>query len=253
MPLSESSQAFSRRPEPAFPQFQYEGKELDAFCLAVGWKDYVRTQLRDFLRGDILEVGAGIGSMTRTLYHENVFRWTALDPDDRHVNALSQKIQVLKLSKCTARLGKLRDLKPEEKFDVILYLDVLEHIDNDNEELETAAKHLTEYGTLVVLAPAHGWLYSSFDRYIGHVRRYTRKTLRAAAPQGFHLVLNRYLDSAGLLVSAGNRFLLRSPLPSPRQILFWDRILVPLSRLVDRGTRYNFGKSLLMIWKRRSP
>jgi hypothetical protein len=57
-----------------------------------------------------------------------------------------------------------------------------------------------------------------------------------------------YLDSAGMLASSGNRLLLKQSMPTLRQILFWDRYLVPVSRVLDRLVLHGFGKSLLGIW-----
>ncbi len=58
----------------------------------------------------------------------------------------------------------------------------------------------------------------------------------------------RYLDSAGLMASAANRFLLRRSMPSEAQVLTWDRLLVPVSRIVDPLFGYSFGRSVIMVW-----
>ena len=66
----------------------------------------------------------------------------------------------------------------------MLYIDVLEHIEHDLDELARAASHLAPGGHLVVLAPAHQALFSDFDRAIGHYRRYNRAGLQKLAPAG---------------------------------------------------------------------
>src|SRR5262249_30583866 len=132
----------------------------------------------------------------------------------------------------------------------ILYLDVLEHIVDDRGELARAARRLAPNGRLVVLAPAHPWLYTPFDRAIGHHRRYTRASLRALAPDGVRELLLRYLDAAGLAASLGNRLVLRSAQPTSRQIRTWDRWLVPCSRWLDRATFGRIGKSVLGVWRK---
>jgi hypothetical protein len=78
-------------------------------------------------------------------------------------------------------------------------LDVLGHIEDDDAELRLAARYLRKGGHLIVLAPAHQFLYSPFDGAIGHFRRHCRRSLRAAAPPELSFVLLRYLDSAGLM------------------------------------------------------
>ena len=81
-----------------------------------------------------------------------------------------------------------------------------------------------------MLSPAHPFLFTPFDAAIGHFRRYTRASLHRAAPATLSLEKLVYLDAAGMLASAGNRLLLRSAMPTERQILTWDRLLVPVSR-----------------------
>ena len=61
------------------------------------------------------------------------------------------------------------------------------------------------------------------------------------------------LDSAGLFASVANRLVLRESVPSLRQVLFWDRVLVPFSRWVDRLTQYSFGRTVLAVWQEGAP
>jgi hypothetical protein len=60
----------------------------------------------------------------------------------------------------------------------------------------------------------------------------------------------RYLDTIGLLASAGNRFLLSSAMPNARQISLWDRVMLPVSKLVDPILRYRVGKTVIAVWRR---
>ena len=125
----------------------------------------------------------------------------------------------------TKTIGSLGDSR---RFDAILYLDVLEHIADDRAELDRAARLLRPSGKIIVLAPAHQWLFTAFDSAIGHYRRYDRKSLQALAPRGCRLTSLSYLDSVGMLASLINRLLLRQPMPKRGQILLWDRLLVRL-------------------------
>jgi hypothetical protein len=94
-------------------------------------------------------------------------------------------------------------------------------------------------------------LFSLLDRSIGHFRRYSKKSLKALTPPNLLLVDSYYLDSVGFFASLLNRVALRLPLPSRRQVWFWDRILVRASRVVDPLLMYTFGKTVVMVWKRR--
>jgi hypothetical protein len=135
-------------------------------------------------------------------------------------------------------------------FDSIIYVDVLEHIEADAAELTGAARHLRPGGYIVVLSPAHQWLFSEFDSSLGHFRRYSSDSLRAVAPHELEVSTIEYLDSIGVLASGANRFLLRKGMPSSAQIKVWDRMIVPLSRVIDPLLGRRLGKSVLGAWKK---
>jgi SAM-dependent methyltransferase len=229
----------------------YVGLELDLFASAINWKSYVRRQVRPYLGRDVLEIGAGHGGTTRVLCDGRADRWVCLEPDTSLADRLVGAIGAGELPDCCQmRLGTLADIDEQELFDTILYMDVLEHIDDDRTELELAADRLRPGGHLVVLAPAHQWLFTPFDASIGHYRRYSKGTLRAAAPEGLPLVRLVYLDSVGMLASLGNRMVLKSSMPTPSQIGVWDRMMVPLSRMVDPFLGFALGKSVLGVWRK---
>jgi hypothetical protein len=137
-----------------------------------------------------------------------------------------------------------------ERFDSIIYIDVLEHIRSDAAELEEAAKRLAVGGYLVVLSPAFQALYSEFDAALGHERRYTKRSLARVFPSDLTCVALFYLDSIGMLLSFANRLMLRQSQPTVKQILFWDRAVIPASRVVDRLVGRSFGRSIVAVYRR---
>jgi hypothetical protein len=125
----------------------------------------------------------------------------------------------------------------------------LEHISNDREELSQAALHLRPGGHVIVLSPAHQRLFSPFDATIGHFRRYNRPMLRTISPASLRLERMRYLDCAGLILSAANMLLLRQSMPTKAQLRFWDRWIIPISRVFDRLFLYSVGKTIIAVWR----
>ena len=227
--------------------YVYTGRELELFARATHWKAYWHDQLQPHVRGTVLEVGAGSGNNVFLLDTLDYEEWVSLEPDATLAESLSRKL--IERPRATCVVGTTSDLPADRLFDTILYLDVLEHIHDDAAELRRAAVHLTPAGKVVVLAPAHQWLYTPFDSAIGHFRRYSRRSLRAAAPTVLSLVSMRYLDAAGLLASIGNRVLLQQRMPSEAQLLIWDKYLVPLSRIIDGPLGYRVGKSVIGVWQ----
>jgi SAM-dependent methyltransferase len=227
----------------------YEGGELDLFLAARRWKTYWSGKVRPHLGEAVLEVGAGFGANTPFLFGPAQKRWLCLEPDAHLAGQIPDRLKDQPWAgRIETRVGTLADLPPEGAFDTLLYIDVLEHIEDDRAELRAALLRLKPGGRIIVLAPAHPGLYTAFDREIGHYRRYTRSSLRACTPPGSRLLELYYLDSVGLLASAANRLLLHQSLPTPRQIQFWDRLLVPASRLLDPLLAFQLGKTVIGVW-----
>jgi hypothetical protein len=94
-----------------------------------------------------------------------------------------------------ARLGaagvSFTRTQPEGKFDLILLLDVIEHVADDHELLVRSAGALAEGGAILISVPAWGALYTKHDLFLGHHRRYRPGQLRAV------------IAEAGLRVEAG--------------------------------------------------
>jgi hypothetical protein len=197
----------------------------------------------------VVEVGAGLGGTTRVLCSGDEKEWLCVEPDLELGERLRASIALGELPSCCEVLtGTLAGIDRAEQFDTVLYIDVLEHIADDRAELRQAAECTVPGGHVIVLAPAHQWLYTPFDRSIGHFRRYNKRTLAALAPPALELVSLRYLDSIGLSASLANRVLLKSSMPTARQIAIWNKIMVPLSRACDPLLGYSVGKSVLGIW-----
>lgn len=232
-------------------QFTYPGKELELFSSAVNWKSYLRVLIAPYIRGRVLEVGAGIGAMTPYLVSApEISHWALLEPDPSMASVLQNKLDSGVLPPvCEVIPGTIFNTG-SGVFDTILYIDVLEHIAGDARELGIAADKLASGGKLIVLSPAFQFLYSPFDKAIGHYRRYTKKSLRAAVPPGLNEQVLQYADAAGLIASLANKLLLKQAYPSQQQVRFWDSWLVPVSRRLDIVLRYSFGKSIMGIWEK---
>jgi len=235
-------------------EYAYVGSELDLFARATHWKRYVRDQIAPYLGEDVLEVGAGLGGTTRVLCRGTQRRWLGLEPDAALAARLEIEIQSGRLPGCCeARVGTIEQLDSAEMFDTLLYIDVLEHIEDDRCEVLRASRRLRPGGHLIALSPAHQWLFTPFDQAIGHHRRYSRQTMASLAGLDLEAVRLIYLDSIGFFASLANKLILKSAMPTASQIAFWDRVLVRMSRVVDPVVAYQAGKSVLAVWRKREP
>ncbi len=158
------------------------------------------------------------------------------------------------------RPGALPDdlVVPEGWADVVLLLDVLEHLDDPAAALATARRALAPGGLLVVTVPAYAWLWSGHDVVLGHRRRYTARSLGALVTGGGFLVLRASYFSTLLfpivaLVRLGKRLTgdrahdLRRPSPLVGRCLEW---VFGLERHAVPRVRLPFGSSLLLLARR---
>ena len=128
-------------------EIAYQGNELELFQHATVWKNYFGSFIKPHLKGNILEVGAGIGSTTLHLCDGSQPKWTCLEPDPELFSELEKKIKTNTLpSCCHAVKGVISDLSPEEKYNTILYIDVIEHIENDVAEMTRVQDYLAPGG-----------------------------------------------------------------------------------------------------------
>ena len=230
---------------------KYIGNELIVFHYAVHWKRYFGYKLSPYITGDVLEVGAGLGVTSSFLCNSRVLSWKALEPDSEMAELCRQQPFYRDQTNCSASvyIGILSDIPVDQNFDTIVYIDVLEHIEDDKGELRLALKRLRVGGHIVVLSPAFNKLTSVFDYAVGHYRRYTERRFQAITPAGLKLVRSFYLDSFGILTSIANRLFLRVANPTIKQIKLWDTVFVPLSRVTDLVAGPFLGRSVVGVWR----
>ncbi len=230
----------------------YIGNELELFEHANHWKNYWGSFVRPYLKGDVLEVGSGIGGTTKLLCDGSQNSWTCLEPDPKlHEKTVLLKKEGVLPAICQAHCATLSEMEKTKLFDCIIYIDVIEHIENDQAELERAYSHLKIGGHLVILVPAHQYLYSPFDKAIGHFRRYNKSMLKAVVPTELMLQKLYYLDSVGFAASLANKMLLSQSYPTLKQIKLWNNLMVPISKISDTILGFSFGKSVLGVWEKR--
>lgn len=228
----------------------YIGNELDLFENATNWKKYYTKIFKKYIFGNVVEVGAGMGGTTSYLQNNNVQSWVCLEPDIKLCSLIKNKITDQKIKNTTIVINDtLKSIN--KKKETIIYIDVIEHIENDKQELDQAYSLLNENCTILIIVPAFNYLYNDFDKAIGHYRRYTKKSINLIIPVNAKVEKIIYLDSLGFFTSLLNKFFLKQQYPKLNQILFWDKILVPLSKYIfDPLFNYSFGKSLLVVLRK---
>jgi len=214
----------------------------------------IRGALRRVLpRGSLrlVEIGCGTGNMLGPLgeFGEAV----GIETND----AL---LAVARAAGLDVRKGALPDDLPVTPgwADVVLLLDVLEHLDDDVAGLRAAHRVLREGGLLVLTVPAYSWLWTGHDVALGHRRRYVAAELRRLVERAgyrvervsyFNTVLFPAIASIRLYkrLRRDDRHDLRHPGPRLNAVLEW---LFAVERHVVPRPGLPFGISLFVLARR---
>lgn len=142
------------------------------------WFRYLEivTYLRKFAKGkDVLEIGAGTLELSSFLAENN--NVTALDLSKDLNNGHEELPQSLKKNIACVEADFLEHDFKNQKFDIIIAMEVLEHITNPKLFLEKMKSLLKKNSLVVISVPAHMSLWSKHDVAVGHVKRYEKKDM----------------------------------------------------------------------------
>ncbi len=132
--------------------------------------------IRPYLGERVLEIGAGSGNLTSNLVPRTKYWASDINPQylDR-LKKLTQTRPYLQVQYTDASAG---DTYPEEQFDTVICLNVVEHLEDDEKALRNIRASLAKNGRAIILVPNGPGLYGSLDQVLGHYRRYTRQQLQ---------------------------------------------------------------------------
>ena len=225
---------------------QYNGWELKFFDKSKNFRNYQMGLIKKYLGEHIAEIGPGNG--TNLSYYYNYPKKIDLyEPTKKLFLTLKKRFKNIKKVNFFNKKLTLKN----QYYNSILYLDVLEHIEDDEKEVIKAYKSLKKNGLLIINVPAFSHLYSQFDKDVGHYKRYQKKDIL--------LIINKYklkkielkyYDAIGYILSLLSKiFSFNYKKNFEKKIRFWDS-LIPFSKILDFLILNSFGKSLLVIIKK---
>jgi SAM-dependent methyltransferase len=139
-------------------------------------------------------------------------------------------------------------LKSEQLPDSIIYINVLEHIEDDRAELKTVWQTLREKGRVFIFVPALPVLFSEFDRRIGHFRRYRKTEIEEKCRDAqLRIVVSRYFDVTGIVPWLLKYRLMKSTTMESGAVHLYDKLVVPVAKPLERFLPPPIGKNLLII------
>jgi SAM-dependent methyltransferase len=238
--------------------FAYPGGELEAMAGASNYHEWILGLFKPFLGQHLVEVGAGLGSFAELiLKHHSCQTFSLIEPSEgmyRQLVANARRLQTI--ARVETFHGTFRAaaplIKSSQTPDSIIYVNVLEHIMDDDGELDVIYQTLSEAGRVFVFVPALPWLYGAFDEQVGHVRRYTKSELEKKLQRaGFKMALSSYFDFAGIGPWWVKYCLLRSATMQPGGVRLYDRLIVPAARRIEAFISPPIGKNVIAVAEKR--
>lgn len=222
----------------------YLNHVLGYFDLARNYRNYQLDLIRKFVGGNILEVGPGRGEIIENFISADN-KITMIDTDEEMCKVIRERFKNSDVKILNSNISSL-----EEKFDTILYMDVIEHIENDIKELDQAISKLNKNGKLVIIVPAFSILFSDFDKSVGHFRRYTKKNFFNYKNSEVKLRNLKYFDSLGFFILFLSKILkFKGNSKAVFGIKVWN-MLIPISKLIDKIIFHSLGKSLICVYEK---
>ena len=228
----------------------HAGQEtLDTLAGADRLNRWIFDQVKDFLGERVLEIGSGVGNMTRFLLSRKLV--VASDIDPHHLDRLRRRFvegDRFRVQRVDAADIDVEALAPFA-LDTVMGLNVLEHVGDDETALAHVHEMLPPGGRLVLLVPAHQALYGSLDAALDHHRRYGREELREKLERaGFRIEHLRFFNAPGILGWWLNGKVLRRRVLPGGQVKLFDW-LVPIFRL-EEHLDLPFGLSLITVGRK---
>jgi SAM-dependent methyltransferase len=238
---------------PAEKYAAYPGKDLAAMALASNYRRWIIDILEPFVGRHIVEVGAGAGAFSELLLAIAPESLTVLEPSFNLYSHLEDYLPRLDSKGILeVRHSNFQDAwsdSPQRHTpDTAVYINVLEHIDEDEAELEAVYAALPPGGRILVFVPALPFLMSRMDRELGHFRRYTMKELTTkCSTAGFQLKLARYFDLVGIALWWIKYRVMQSNTMEPHAVRMHDRFVVPVSRTLESVITPPWGKNIILV------
>ncbi|MQA83129.1 MAG: methyltransferase [Streptosporangiales bacterium] len=221
------------------------GREVEGNHAQPRYRRYQFDLISPHCGRSILEVGAGVGEFSAQFTDRE--RLVLTDVDPIAVDEMGKRFaDRSEIEACQLDLDGSLELDGEPVESVVA-INVLEHIEDDVAALKSLARLVVPGGTIVLWVPAYQTLYGDFDRKVGHVRRYTPATMRGAVEAaGLTTRVCRPVNFLGglawwLAVRIGG-----TGSPRPGMVAVYDRLVVPVTRIVDR-LRPPFGQTVLCV------
>ncbi|MDP4131692.1 MAG: methyltransferase domain-containing protein [Bacteroidota bacterium] len=212
---------------------------LELFADAPAFNRWLFDRIYPFCKGQVLEVGSGIGNISSLLLDKHL-KVSLSDLRPEYCRYLTHQFvsnpDLQGVYQMDLSIPDFENRYPAliNRFGTVIALNVVEHIEQDMLAVHNAKKLLRTGGNLIILVPAGKRLYNNFDRELGHYRRYSGKTLTGLLTDtGLTVTHISYFNFTGILGWWFSGSVLKKKMIPRSQLKLYNQ-LVPVFRIIDR-------------------
>ncbi|SRR5258705_4637179 len=224
---------------------------LEVIAKADRFNKWMYDQFKHQLKGEVLEIGSGIGNISQLVIEEG-HSITLSDYNEEYCESLRKKFSQYNNVRGVISIDLLdphfqnKYSVYKEKFDSIFLLNVIEHIEEDEPAVKNCNYLLKPGGHLILLAPAYSWLYCTFDKQLGHYRRYSLKQLKdLMKKEGFSILSGNYFNFTGIAGWFLFGKIMNKKMLSNGEMSAFNKI-VPLAKVIDKLMGKKTGLSIIV-------
>jgi 2-polyprenyl-3-methyl-5-hydroxy-6-metoxy-1,4-benzoquinol methylase len=235
-------------------QHAYAANDLEIIEEARRYGEHVFELFRPFIGRRVLEVGAGIGTMSRKLVR-TADLVVGIEPNANCCARLESAMRgdpKFTMLACHLEECDLDDLRGKQ-LDTVYCVNVLEHIEDDVAALTMFKDLVVPGGHVLIYVPAVQAAYGPLDAELGHHRRYSKRTLGAAfAAAGLDLIRMKYANPIGLIGWMYNSHVTKARHHSLEQVQLFERFVAPWALPLERLIPPPIGSSLIGVGVKRA-
>jgi SAM-dependent methyltransferase len=223
---------------------QVQSEVLEGLATAVNHRRWFVELAMPYLGDDPIEIGSGLGDYAIE-WADRIPRFTATEADPERLVRLKERM--------VDRPGvSVREmLLPSEDsghYSAAVSYNVLEHIEDHVGALRSIARLVRPGGAVILIVPAFMFAMSPVDIATGHVRRYTKKTMRAALTEaGLEVERVHYANALGLIGYYAATSLFRLTPKEGALVKVYDRLVLPATKAAESIVRPPFGQSVFAV------
>lgn len=228
----------------------YLSTELPSFDNAPNYYAAILKCFAPYLCGHVVEVGAGIGTFSQSLLSfPQITTLTLVEPAKNLFPILSKKLS--RNSKVRFVNGNLQSVASSLSCDSVVLINVLEHVENDEELLRAIYQVLKPGGAVLLFVPALVCLYGSLDEAFGHIRRYRKGELGSLLTKvGFRVRCLRYFNLPGIVSWFIFGKIFKRTTLSPWSVWLYDRLVMSWIPRFEHRWEPLLGQSMLAVCRK---